>query len=67
MFSSIQINDFALASKIETEIYYRCFSRTGKLIMKINSVESISEVVKVRRKQLGLTQSETAAMCNFKF
>lgn len=32
--------------------------------MKINSVESISEVVKSRRKQLGLTQSETAAMCN---
>ena len=33
-------------------------------IMKINSVKSISEAVKVRRKQLGLTQSETAAMCN---
>ena len=32
--------------------------------MKIISVESISEVVKNRRKQLGLTQSETAAMCN---
>ncbi|WP_027728058.1 helix-turn-helix domain-containing protein [Treponema sp. C6A8] len=32
--------------------------------MKINSAEAISEVVKSRRKQLGLTQSETAAMCN---
>ena len=32
--------------------------------MKIMSVESISEAVKNRRKQLGLTQSETAAMCN---
>lgn len=32
--------------------------------MKIISVESISEAVKTRRKQLGLTQSETAAMCN---
>ena len=32
--------------------------------MKINSVESISVAVKTRRKQLGLTQSETAAMCN---
>lgn len=32
--------------------------------MKINSVESISEAVKTRRKQLGLTQAETAAMCN---
>lgn len=32
--------------------------------MKIISVESISEAVKNRRKQLGLTQSETAAMCN---
>ena len=34
------------------------------VIMKINSVESISEAVKTRRKQLGLTQAETAAMCN---
>ena len=32
--------------------------------MKIISVESISEAVKNRRKQLGLTQLETAAMCN---
>ena len=32
--------------------------------MKIISVESVSEVVKTRRKQLGLTQAETAAMCN---
>lgn len=32
--------------------------------MRIISVESISEAVKNRRKQLGLTQSETAAMCN---
>lgn len=32
--------------------------------MKIISVESISEAVKNRRKQMGLTQSETAAMCN---
>ena len=32
--------------------------------MKINSVESISEAVKTRRKQLGLTQAETAALCN---
>ncbi len=32
--------------------------------MRIISVESISEAVKTRRKQLGLTQSETAAMCN---
>ena len=34
------------------------------VIMKINSVETISEAVKNRRKQLGLTQVETAAMCN---
>ena len=34
------------------------------VIMKINSVESLSEAVKTRRKQLGLTQAETAAMCN---
>ena len=33
-------------------------------IMKINSVKFISEAVKVRRKQLALTQSETVAMCN---
>ena len=33
-------------------------------IMKIDSVASISEAVKARRKQLGLTQAETAAMCN---
>jgi y4mF family transcriptional regulator len=32
--------------------------------MKISSALSISEVVKTRRKQLGLTQAETAAMCN---
>lgn len=32
--------------------------------MRIISVESISEAVKNRRKQMGLTQSETAAMCN---
>ena len=32
--------------------------------MKIISVESVSEAVKNRRKQLGLTQSETAEMCN---
>ena len=32
--------------------------------MKTNSVESISEAVKMRRKQLGLTQSETASLCN---
>ncbi len=32
--------------------------------MRIISVESVSEAVKKRRKQLGLTQSETAAMCN---
>ncbi|MCR5254085.1 MAG: helix-turn-helix domain-containing protein [Treponema sp.] len=32
--------------------------------MKITSVKSISEAVKSRRKQLGLTQGETAAMCN---
>ena len=32
--------------------------------MRIISVESISEAVKTRRKQLGLTQSETATMCN---
>ncbi len=34
------------------------------VIMKINSVEAISEAVKIRRKQLGLTQAETASMCN---
>ena len=32
--------------------------------MKITSALSISEAVKNRRKQLGLTQVETAAMCN---
>jgi len=32
--------------------------------MKITSTLSISEAVKNRRKQLGLTQVETAAMCN---
>lgn len=32
--------------------------------MKITSALSISETVKNRRKQLGLTQVETAAMCN---
>ena len=32
--------------------------------MKISSALSISEAVKNRRKQLGLTQVETAAMCN---
>ena len=32
--------------------------------MKINSVEKISEVIKNRRIKLGLTQSETAEMCN---
>ena len=39
----------------------------GKVIlfdMKITSAESVSEAVKTRRKQLGLTQSEAAAMCN---
>ena len=29
-----------------------------------NSITDISEVVKKRRKSLGLTQSECAAMCN---
>lgn len=33
-------------------------------VMKITSALSISETVKNRRKQLGLTQVETAAMCN---
>ena len=32
--------------------------------MIINSIADISEVVKKRRKSLGLTQSECAAMCN---
>lgn len=32
--------------------------------MKINGMESIAALVKERRKQLGLTQAETAAMCN---
>ncbi|MCI6913402.1 MAG: helix-turn-helix domain-containing protein [Treponema succinifaciens] len=32
--------------------------------MTINSITDISEVVKKRRKSLGLTQSECAAMCN---
>lgn len=32
--------------------------------MIINSITNISEVVKKRRKSLGLTQSECAAMCN---
>ena len=32
--------------------------------MIINSITDISEVVKKRRKSLGLTQSEGAAMCN---
>ena len=32
--------------------------------MKINSAESISEAIKNRRKKLGFTQAETAAMCN---
>lgn len=32
--------------------------------MRILSVKTISEAVKTRRKQLGLTQAETAAMCN---
>ena len=32
--------------------------------MIINSITDISEVVKKRRKSLGLTQSEFAAMCN---
>lgn len=32
--------------------------------MIINSITDISEVIKKRRKSLGLTQSECAAMCN---
>lgn len=32
--------------------------------MIINSISDISEAVKKRRKSLGLTQSECAAMCN---
>lgn len=32
--------------------------------MIINSITDISEAVKKRRKTLGLTQSECAAMCN---
>ncbi|WP_276752086.1 helix-turn-helix domain-containing protein [Treponema succinifaciens] len=32
--------------------------------MIINSITDISEAVKKRRKSLGLTQSECAAMCN---
>lgn len=32
--------------------------------MIIHSITDISEVVKKRRKSLGLTQSECAAMCN---
>ena len=32
--------------------------------MIINSITDISEFVKKRRKSLGLTQSECAAMCN---
>lgn len=32
--------------------------------MTINSITDISEAVKKRRKSLGLTQSECAAMCN---
>lgn len=32
--------------------------------MIINSISDISEVIKKRRKSLGLTQSECAAMCN---
>ena len=34
------------------------------VFMKIIGMESISLLVKERRKALGLTQSETAAMCN---
>lgn len=32
--------------------------------MEINSVDELSAIVKNRRKKLGLTQSECAAMCN---
>ena len=32
--------------------------------MKIDSVDSISEIIRNRRKQLGLNQSETASICN---
>lgn len=32
--------------------------------MKLNSVEAISTTIKKRRIQLGLTQAETAALCN---
>ncbi|MBR1937725.1 MAG: helix-turn-helix transcriptional regulator [Spirochaetales bacterium] len=32
--------------------------------MRILSVKTMSEAVNTRRKQLGLTQAETAAMCN---
>lgn len=32
--------------------------------MKITSINDISKAVKERRKQLGITQAECAAMCN---
>jgi len=32
--------------------------------MKIDGIKTISELIKNRRKQLGLTQAETAAFCN---
>lgn len=32
--------------------------------MKISGMESIAKVTKERRKKLGLTQAQTAAMCN---
>ena len=32
--------------------------------MRINSAKDISEAVKIRRKQLGLTQAQTAAICH---
>lgn len=32
--------------------------------MKVTSISDISNAVKVRRKSLGLTQAECAAMCN---
>ena len=32
--------------------------------MKINGMDSVSVLVRERRKQLGLTQAQTAALCN---
>ena len=47
-----------------TEFIYFPVRESYTVDMKIISVASVSEAVKNRRKQMGLTQSETAAMCN---